>query len=111
VKVTLPYPTKSLNEIRGMNDHVYARLLGEYTLLVRLSVPAERRGLKEKRRVRVTRFGRQLDYDNLVGGCKPLVDALVRAGLIVDDSPDHVAVEYCQEKCKRKDARTEIEVW
>lgn len=36
------------------------------------------------------------DYANLVGGCKGLVDALVTAGLLVDDSEKWVKVRYGQ---------------
>lgn len=38
-----------------------------------------------------------LDYGNLVGGCKPVLDALVRVGLLVDDSPKWVTEAYQQE--------------
>lgn len=49
--------------------------------------------------VRITRHSpRKLDYDNLAGGCKPLVDALVKAALVVDDTCDWVVVEYLQDK-------------
>lgn len=41
---------------------------------------------------------RYLDYDNLVGGCKGLVDALKRMGAIIDDSPKHVEMSFAQEK-------------
>ena len=41
---------------------------------------------------------RLLDVDNFVGGCKPIVDALKEYGLIEDDSPDKVKVEYEQKK-------------
>lgn len=41
-----------------------------------------------KRVVKVCRYGMNLlDKDNLYGGCKPLMDALTNAGLIVDDNP------------------------
>lgn len=60
------------------------------------------------RGVRITRRGpRALDDDNLSGGCKSLRDALKFVGLIEDDTPDLVAVEYQQERgegCR-------VEVW
>lgn len=56
----------------------------------------------EPRRVRIVRRYRsaryELDHDNLVGGCKPLVDALVKVGLIADDRREFVAVTYEQER-------------
>ena len=40
---------------------------------------------------------RKLDYDNLVGGCKPILDALKKLGAIVDDKPGMVDVTYSQQ--------------
>lgn len=41
----------------------------------------------KKARITITRhFWRTLDYDGLVGSMKPIVDALVTAGVLVDDS-------------------------
>lgn len=49
--------------------------------------------------VRIVRRGpRTLDHDNLVGGCKPLVDALVKVGLLADDRPGLATVTYDQER-------------
>jgi hypothetical protein len=43
----------------------------------------------EKARIRIVRhFWRTLDYDGLVGSMKPIVDALVSAGVIADDNWD-----------------------
>lgn len=45
----------------------------------------------------IERYGpRKLDHDNLVGGAKQLIDALKHEGFIVDDTPEHVTVEYRQ---------------
>jgi hypothetical protein len=57
----------------------------------------------EKREISITRHSkRTLDFGNLVGGCKPLLDALKRAGLIVDDSPEWIKDGYTQEIGKPK---------
>lgn len=54
------------------------------------------------RRVTLTRFydGRQQlrDADNYIGGCKPLLDALVCNGVLLDDSADFAQVIYKQER-------------
>ncbi len=42
--------------------------------------------LKKARITIVRHFWRTLDYDGLVGSMKPIVDALVDAGVMVDDS-------------------------
>jgi hypothetical protein len=41
---------------------------------------------------------RELDYANLVGGAKPLVDALIDAGIIKDDGPKYFLCDYHQER-------------
>jgi hypothetical protein len=55
-----------------------------------------------KRRVTLTRLigkgKREYDYGNLVGGFKSVLDAMVRAGLLVDDSGRWVEERYQQEK-------------
>jgi hypothetical protein len=54
------------------------------------------------RRVQVRRLysGRkkQRDMGNLIGGLKPVIDALKWSGWIVDDSPAWVEVHYSQER-------------
>lgn len=53
----------------------------------------------EKRSVSITRYSKkELDFGNLVGGCKPLLDALKRACLIVDDNKEWLQDGYTQEK-------------
>jgi hypothetical protein len=57
---------------------------------------------KAYRRIFFTRFWgkgkRAYDYGNLVGGFKPLLDEIVRAGLLLDDSPKHCSEYYRQYK-------------
>jgi hypothetical protein len=38
------------------------------------------------------------DHANVIGGMKPVVDAMVRAGLLVDDSPEWFEAYYRQER-------------
>jgi hypothetical protein len=63
-------------------------------------------------RLRITRHApRPLDADNFVGGCKPLIDAIRRAGIIRDDDPASVDITFAQRRSSKRDQRTEIEVW
>lgn len=41
---------------------------------------------------------RLLDEDNLVASCKPVIDALRKCNIIVDDSPDRFSLRVTQEK-------------
>jgi len=53
---------------------------------------------------------RRLDTDNLIGGQKPLVDALKQAGIMKDDSPKWAAITYLENRDKVETPRTEIDV-
>lgn len=66
---------------------------------------------KTKMQVVITRFGsRMLDRDNLIGGCKPLLDEMKSAGLIVDDREEWLIARYYQEKVARGYEKTEIDI-
>lgn len=55
-----------------------------------------------RRRVTLTRLysGRQRAFDrgNLVGGCKMILDAMVRESLIVDDKAEYLEDHYAQRR-------------
>lgn len=107
IKITVSV-TPSLNAMKGKwaltnYNRKYKKQLAGY----------ERFALKEKRKVkmRITRYGsRLLDRDNMIGGTKSILDAIRRTGMIVDDSPKWVHIEYAQEKCKRGLEKTVVEV-
>ena len=51
------------------------------------------------------------DYDNFVGGTKPLTDQLRYSGLIPDDDPESINAHYSQKKCKHhKDEGTIVTI-
>lgn len=56
-----------------------------------------------KRHVSITSYRRQRcrDMANLVGGCKGLIDGLVRAGVLLDDSIALMEATYAQEVVSR----------
>ncbi len=64
-----------------------------------------------KRKVTFTRHSSgTLDYGNMVGGMKPLLDALVLEGFLFDDSPAWLDDTYEQAKCRRGEGFVEIEI-
>jgi Holliday junction resolvase RusA-like endonuclease len=66
---------------------------------------------KGKMRVTITLYNaRQYDRDNCWGSVKPILDAMVALGLLVDDRAEFCELEVRQEKSSRKDKRTVIEV-
>jgi len=62
--------------------------------------------------VTVTRHGaRPLDWDNMGGGLKFLLDALVKNKIIKDDNPKCITeLNLRQVKSKRKDEKTVVEI-
>lgn len=69
--------------------------------------------LRSKRYVTFTRHfaGRErlMDHANMVGGMKGAVDAMVRAALLVDDSPKWFEAEYKQVRSDRSGLHVRIE--
>jgi hypothetical protein len=68
----------------------------------------------EPRRVKITMIRRRLiDMDNAIGGAKPLLDVLVKTGLLMDDRPSALiggGAEYHQELAKGRSPMTRIEI-
>lgn len=55
------------------------------------------------------RVCRRMDRDNAYTAAKPILDGLKLAGLIIDDSEDHIELKVTTEKVFHKaDQRTEI---
>lgn len=52
---------------------------------------------------------REMDHANMVGGMKGPVDAMVRAGLLVDDSPKWLEATYLQLRSDRSGLAVRIE--
>lgn len=67
---------------------------------------------KGKRRIVYTRImgprEREWDFDNLVGGGKMVFDAMIRAGLLIDDSAKWCEREYRQERGAESGLRVEV---
>ena len=75
-------------------------------------LPQAKKGSKNRTHIRIARYScRPLDCDNYAGGCKALIDELRYAGIIQDDDPETIQVEFIQFKVPHKtEERTEIEV-
>lgn len=109
----LPRATLSQNKFCGRQGH-WAQKQDQKEWILLVSIFAKGIPIATgKRKLTIIRHGhRSLDYDNLVGGCKPLVDAIKRHheiykmedgkrvkignGLLVDDSVKWVARVYEQ---------------
>jgi hypothetical protein len=69
-----------------------------WDLSIRCQVSVEDTTTSRRRAVKVISYRRQriTDCANLVGGAKGLIDCLVRAGLLVDDSDRWCSISYHQ---------------
>lgn len=67
---------------------------------------------KTRINLRIERISVKLqDYDNFVGGTKPLTDQLRYSGLIPDDNPESISATYTQQKCRyKKDEKTIVTI-
>ena len=110
LRIEIPLPTPSLNQVQRMHFQARRRMRDQYEMICRsCATPITRVRPRQFRHVTIVRHGvRQLDHDNLVGGAKILLDALVRTELVYDDAPQYVHVTY--EQVPAKAARTKTVV-
>lgn len=100
----LPIKAVSQNELqgnyRGASGWRYRGIRRRFETAVargRGAIPAAT-GFRRAIITRHYRRGRRaFDYANLVGGCKPLIDALSKEKLLVDDSPKWCSTYFMQE--------------
>jgi hypothetical protein len=81
----------SLNKALRGNRMRYFSKNKHWDYMIRAQIVLNKKQLPpeplKKARIKITRHShRTLDYDGLVGSMKPVVDALVSAGVIADDS-------------------------
>jgi hypothetical protein len=115
---TLPKRIESANAYtvnKGNSRWRYSKARDEWQWLVKIEVLGYERWYPAmatvKRRVTITRHyaGRcqEIDRDNL--GVKPLVDALVREGVIHDDAPAWLELHVMQVRAERNETTVEVE--
>ena len=95
---------KSRNVLDRLHWATKRRLKQEYALLIRNQMrtkPHYKELIKEPTKFTleiVSYRKRYLDFDNLVGGSKQLIDALTEEEFIFDDSPDYINLNIKQLK-------------
>lgn len=110
---TLPLITPSLNQYLRWHWSRRAKFRDTCCICIRMQMHmyASDWVLKTPRRVVITRYGtRKLDYDNFVGGCKPLLDALHYERIVNDDTSEWVDVIYVQGTDKARRGMVVIDV-
>lgn len=115
LRLTLPFASPSQNELDRWHWTKKRKLRDQCRLLIasqmRIAGIAPDAPPQEKRAVQVIRQGRKtLDYGNLVGGFKPILDALRLEYLLYDDSPQWVEDKYTQVLSRQPHGATIITV-
>ena len=112
--IELPIEIKSRNIIDKMHWSQKGKLRNIYQLLIRNQMNLKKIKLVENETVCglviIGSRKRSLDFDNFVGGCKQLVDALSRERFIWDDNYKYLGIpKFIQHKCKKgEDPKTVI---
>lgn len=104
----IPVEVPSMNKRERMH---WAQQRREVSTWTRWLLYAQRPGGMDratgKRLVHIHAFRRQRcrDEANLIGGCKGLIDGLVRAGLLVDDDRAHASFTYAEDVASKSPTR------
>lgn len=92
----------------------YKKYRSDYEILIRawmneLKIP----DAKSRRRISIIRLyagrSKRMDRGNMIGGCKPLLDAMTRTGLIVDDREEFLEDHYYQTRSEVNEVEIIIE--
>ena len=91
--IELPIKVKSRNVLDREHWAVKRRAKQEWGLFIRNQMRLRKIKKAECKKYKICILSyrkKKLDYDNLVGGCKGLIDALIDEEFIFDDSPDYI---------------------
>ena len=106
LKLELPMKILSRNVLDRQHWAVKRKEKQHWCLLVRNQMRLNKVRFteeKEKHSIEIISYrSRKLDYDNLVGGCKYLIDALIDEKMIYDDGPDYLDIKISQQIDKKQ---------
>ncbi len=103
---------KSQNHFVGKHWSVKNKDSKEWEELIWAELNGKIPWAKKKMAVKIRSVRKKLiDISNLWGGIKGLLDAIVRLGLIIDDSPQYLDLEVMQVKaCGQEPGKTVVEI-
>jgi len=100
IEATIPKRVQSFNQFKGRQWYKYYNYKMQWFRYLRYFFPQQERNTSHVYLEIVayhTKKQEFYDYDNLVGGCKPILDSLKTLGYIADDSTKWVTVIYSQD--------------
>lgn len=99
----------SQNQSTYAHWSAYHKEKSAWAMLIAAGLP-QRKPPTSPVHIRIASYrNRLLDFANLVGGCKPIIDQLKHRGYIRDDSVRWFRCDYSQVQVPRVDERTVIE--
>lgn len=111
LKLTIPVVPPSPNKLMRMHYIDRYKLMNMWEWLVKLELCNANLTISRastKKKISIVQFRKRLlDPDNLYGSCKPVLDALTKNFIIVDDSDNWIILEVRQ-TVDTKNIRTEI---
>ncbi len=108
--ITIKRLLPSQNKSAWSHWRVYAKERDVWYAMIRAKL-TPRKPPEHKVLVAIVSYrNREIDYGNLVGGAKPIPDALVKLGYLKDDKPKWMECSYKQVMVKKAEERTTIEI-
>ena len=101
--ITLPIKVESRNKLDRQHWAVKRKAKQQYQLFIRNQMRLKKVELAAKKKYSIEIISyrkKKLDYDNLIGGCKHLIDALIEEQFIFDDSPEYIDLKVEQYTAK-----------
>lgn len=109
IRVEVRRRTPSQNKSTYSHWSAYAKERDAWFVLLRAALRPRATPPDRKVNASIVSYrNRLLDFANLVGGCKPIPDGLIKLGYLRDDKPAWFACEYRQQQCRRAEERTVI---
>ena len=97
--ITLPIKVESRNKLDRQHWAIKRKANQTYQLFIRNQMRLKKIKADEQKKYKLVILSyrkKKLDVDNLYGGIKNLLDALVDEGFIYDDSPDYIDLNIAQ---------------
>lgn len=102
IRFVLPEPTPSQNKTLRKHWGARKKIAERWATLLAVAGAARAPGATGRRRMTIERHCTgTLDNGNFIGGCKELIDELVKFGLLVDDKPKYLEDHYLQVLIRR----------